>query len=547
MSKDYRASISIRRVLDSVATRLLLLALCIVTIGMVVRYFTLISFLREDLSQAVVGQQQALASYVAHDIDGKLSQRQSVLQNLASTLPPALLAQPGALHAWLKQHLAINPWFSEGVTVFTPRGLALTRYSPQLGSSTFLTLDPVLLNSGRTGDVAIGRPRLDPRRKIAVLSIVAPIKNRRHQVTALLVGTTALSSPGFLDSLMPQNNNRTPGGLLLVSPRDRLMVTPSVSGLQLSRANPALTSAAAPIANQSDISSTAGETVIASAAVPSTGWRVVAYLPGSIVFSAISKVQHFFFKNAALAIVAFTLITGCGLLLVFRPLFHAARHADRMTRGELPLEPLPALRNDEVGHLIAAFNRLLSKLRHHQAELARMAHHDPLTGLPNRMLLSDRLQQVLAQAKRKQTRVGLLFLDLDGFKQINDTFGHKAGDEALRQIAQRLNSMIRQEDTLARIGGDEFVLLLSDLGVDAQEAVNTVAAKCIQALDTPIKIADQACLVGVSIGIAIGNQDSTSDALLQAADRAMYLAKKTGRGGFLNDQFDLSLNPGDSH
>jgi diguanylate cyclase (GGDEF)-like protein len=244
--------------------------------------------------------------------------------------------------------------------------------------------------------------------------------------------------------------------------------------------------------------------------------------------------QHFLIKNAVFAILVFAVLSSIGLYFVLRHLFYAAEHADRMTRDELPLEPLPVVRDDEVGHLISAFNRLLIKLNDHQTELTRMAHHDTLTGLPNRAHLSERLRQVLALARRNETQVGLLFMDLDGFKNINDTLGHEAGDEVLRQVAKRFANTLRESDTLARIGGDEFVLLLSDLEDDnAEEAVSTVAAKCIDALKTPFFIFGTSCIVGVSIGIALWDRESSADNLLRAADRVMYQAKKTGRGKYI--------------
>ena len=116
-----------------------------------------------------------------------------------------------------------------------------------------------------------------------------------------------------------------------------------------------------------------------------------------------------------------------------------------------------------------------------------MAFHDALTGLPNRKLLVDRTVQALARANRQHTRVVLPFLDLDGFKVINDTHGHEAGDEALRQVAQRLSGLVRQGDTLARLGGDEFVLLAPDIAEPIEAPVQVLADKCLAAIAMPIE------------------------------------------------------------
>ena len=204
-----------------------------------------------------------------------------------------------------------------------------------------------------------------------------------------------------------------------------------------------------------------------------------------------------------------------------------------MTSGALPLAPLPVARDDEVGHLTAAFNRLLEKLMASRAELAQMANHDHLTGLPNRLLLADRMHQTLARSDRNGTGLAVLFLDLDDFKPINDQLGHEAGDLALVEIARRLSSVVRETDTLARVGGDEFVIVISDLAKVsevAQSAACAVASKCIEAVSAPMSIKHEMRSVGISIGIAMGTGTSSFDDLLSAADTAMYLAKqKKGR------------------
>uniref|UniRef100_E6QNG4 Diguanylate cyclase n=1 Tax=mine drainage metagenome TaxID=410659 RepID=E6QNG4_9ZZZZ len=217
---------------------------------------------------------------------------------------------------------------------------------------------------------------------------------------------------------------------------------------------------------------------------------------------------------------------------VMQPLMSAAQHADRMTLGETPLELLPVVRNDEVGHLTAAFNRVLSKLLESRAELTHIAHHDTLTGLPNSQLLADRMRQALARAQRRHGKVAVLFLDLDGFKLINDGLGHEAGNDALREVAERLRGTIRGEDTLARIGGDEFVILLSDLNGDARKSAEVVAIKCQTVFQEPFLIRGRSCRLGTSIGIAEGDGGCVPENLLLAADQAMYRAKEAGRGQF---------------
>jgi diguanylate cyclase (GGDEF)-like protein len=143
------------------------------------------------------------------------------------------------------------------------------------------------------------------------------------------------------------------------------------------------------------------------------------------------------------------------------------------------------------------------------------------------------MQQVLARAQRSNNRIALLFLDLDGFKPINDTLGHEAGDEALKEIARRLQGVVRKADTLARVGGDEFVLLAADLENPVGDRARTLATKCIDAVSKPMTLKGSVCNLGVSIGIAFSDGTCSADSLLAAADKAMYEAKQKGRGCYV--------------
>lgn len=181
---------------------------------------------------------------------------------------------------------------------------------------------------------------------------------------------------------------------------------------------------------------------------------------------------------------------------------------------------------------------LASSLHRAHQELHFLALHDSLTKLPNRTLLEDRLNQEIANAKRSQRPFSLLFLDLDGFKQVNDAFGHQTGDRLLTEVAQRIQATVRASDTVARMGGDEFVLI-----ADAQEPADaaSLADKLIHAIRQPFSIAGQVCEVTVSIGIALYGSNGTSwQELLKNADAAMYHAKALGRNTYCF--FDVSLN-----
>jgi diguanylate cyclase (GGDEF)-like protein len=166
-----------------------------------------------------------------------------------------------------------------------------------------------------------------------------------------------------------------------------------------------------------------------------------------------------------------------------------------------------------------------------QSELYYLAHYDSLTGLPNRMLFSDRLEQACRDAERKGQLVALLFIDVDRFKQINDSLGHSFGDAVLRAIAERLKISARRADTVARLGGDEFVILMEDL--EDSDNVEVVALRVVDSMREPIDLLGHSLVVTVSVGSALYPSDDTEiSPLLAKADAAMYEAKSNGRDGF---------------
>ncbi|OAI50636.1 hypothetical protein AYO46_09710 [Betaproteobacteria bacterium SCGC AG-212-J23] len=200
-----------------------------------------------------------------------------------------------------------------------------------------------------------------------------------------------------------------------------------------------------------------------------------------------------------------------------------------------------------LGSAMVLLRRAQAELRNAALQLERdaqrlsfLAHHDTLTGLPNRAMFAERAREAVAHARRHEKNAALLFLDLDGFKEVNDKLGHDTGDALLKAIAARLRAAVRGDDFVARIGGDEFCVLLQDIA-DRGEAAS-VAQKLVLELGKPYRIAEHDLVCGASIGIACVPHDGDDvDTLLRLADKAMYRAKGRGRNSY---QF-FSAAPGE--
>jgi diguanylate cyclase (GGDEF)-like protein/PAS domain S-box-containing protein len=243
---------------------------------------------------------------------------------------------------------------------------------------------------------------------------------------------------------------------------------------------------------------------------------------------------------------------------------------DRRKNGELyaALMSISAVRLDDysIQHYVGVFSDI-SKFKAHEEELDRIAHYDPLTGAPNRRLLIDRLENAINRAERTERTLAVCFLDIDDFKLINDGRGHSSGDRLLIEVAENLKGVLRADDTLARIGGDEFVLLLS--GISSTQECSQILDRILKAVNTPVRIDDTVMGVTASIGVSLFPDDNVdADTLLRHADQAMYQAKDAGknryclfdivsnqkaqthrtyldllRGALLNEQFELHYQP----
>ena len=230
------------------------------------------------------------------------------------------------------------------------------------------------------------------------------------------------------------------------------------------------------------------------------------------------------------------------------PIIHLAKIANEIAEsGNYHLRAQSNFKG-EIGQLISVFNGMLNKIDGREQELealvlhrtqelellnqqlANQAYHDSLTKLPNRSLFEDRLKQSIAHAAREGTQVALMFIDLDNFKEVNDTWGHAAGDALLCQVARRLESQCRKMDSVARIGGDEFTLLLI---LEEDDDISEISRRIIDIFQVPFDILDKPLLITMSIGVAIYPIHGYDyDVLKTKSDEAMYQAKRLGRNQF---------------
>ncbi len=248
---------------------------------------------------------------------------------------------------------------------------------------------------------------------------------------------------------------------------------------------------------------------------------LVATLVPVIVFFVLGNI----IITAAAAVGAGLVIGGISGFVsgnfIVKPIDDICEQAKLLAKNQ-PIEVIETTRKDELGKLTKLINSLSDR-----DKAIREANQDALTGLANRRYLLQRLEGALA----RDESVATFFIDLDGFKPINDTYGHEAGDEALLMVADRLKACVREHDILCRLGGDEFVICL--IGLADREVMKTRADKVLELLNTPFWIGDNRIKMGGSIGISVAPDDAKeAEPLLNAADEAMYAAKQGGKNAY---------------
>lgn len=522
------------------------LGIALVAASIVFRLVFALPFAQEQLRALAAAQQLSIASYMARDIDHSIVARRALIGELAGTMPTELLTQRKMLVEWLKERQRLNPLFNSGLLVLHPDGSGIAGSYPIVAGNEKLSFsDREWFQAALKSDTPVmSRPQRGRISGNPIIIMAAAVRDADRQVVAVMTGVAALNAPGFLDGLQ-ENRLGATGSILLISPADKLFVDASDPAMIL-KPTPA------PGVNLLHDRAMAGyrgagvtvnakgvEELSAMASIPSTGWFVVARMPTAEAFHLIDILRGMVWQSSLLVIAGGLAALLFFLPRIFRPLTDTAKAMREMADGRRELAVLPVRREDEVGRVVAGFNYLVARLSEKEAALKAsqermefMAHHDSLTGLYNRAMLEDHLQQALARAERTGSRFAILFCDLDRFKPINDEYGHDIGDAVLVQVAERLSQGRRRIDTVARLGGDEFVILLADLD-NARADAQKLATQYVEAIGTPYSVDGKTFSLSISIGITLyqGGPASSSQ-LLSQADIAMYQAKREGKNRF---------------
>jgi hypothetical protein len=285
------------------------------------RYKFITDFLRADLETVISAQQETIARYVANDVGYKISERQALLETLATTLPVELLKKPVALHAWLAERYALQPLFSHGLFITDRKGVALADFPEMPYRVQTDYSDRDYFQAALQGKSWIGRPVVGRATKVPILPMATPIKNAAGEVQGVLVGITALSAAGFLDQLALSKLGKT-GGFLLISPRDRMFITATVPEMVLKPTPADGVNALHDRAMQGyrgtgvTINAQGVEEISSIVSVPNTDWFVVARLPTAEAFAIVGRTQNYLLTRSLMVVLGFVFFACIGMYFV---------------------------------------------------------------------------------------------------------------------------------------------------------------------------------------------------------------------------------------
>lgn len=503
--------------------------------------------LKSEIKNQINKEQYTQAKFIAKDIQHKIEERTQFLVALAENIPTQKIQSETFLIDTFKRYMAFTHFFPQGFAVVRPNGVGVIAEYPFIpGRKDLLVTDSEwLIRAKNSKDIVISLPL---RSKVVdgVLVIIAKaLRDKNGRVLGILEAPIFLNRPGFMEYIFKQDFSER-SDILVISRSNQMFLASSNPSLVL---KPTPKSAMAGffyevmggLNGYGEMVNDRGDNMLAAAAdINSPDWFVIVRAPVEKVYQTINESLRVAILNGLIVSFFVFLAITFFLFLFFNPLKEAAESVRNMVLHKNSLSHIKGYKDDEIGDLIIGFNAVIDmvnerndKLEKSNAVFESLSQIDGLTKVFNRRWLDHTLNQLWQVKTRSQAPLTLLLIDVDYFKKFNDTYGHIAGDDCLKKIAQTIQETIRRPtDFFARYGGEEFVILLES---DIEEGV-AVAEKVRLAISR-LKITHSESsykYVTISLGVAsvIPKLNGKPVELIKQADLALYESKQGGRNRY---------------
>ena len=494
--------------------------------------------LGERQMRAVVGDQQfALLSSAAAYIDEDLASKKTLIMAMGEQLAQSDYSAPSAIQQFLEAHTSLREEFFNVIALDSTGNLIANLNDRRaIGTSNFSKRD-YFIDTVSSREGLISAPFQSALSKKPVVIVTEPVFDSEGRLLYILGGSIDLQKPRFFGQLEALKPGKS-GYLFMLTKQGKIIHHPDKERIlmnvkdEVGGAVPSTLAAINGFEGWIDGTSKRGvKALIAYKKLVHTDWIIGAVYPLDEAFAPLIDMR----KKALLASAAIAIVAGLiGWLAVMRlllPLATLRRHVADISGGSLNIEVFDVARQDEFGELSRAFFILSQQRREAENNLVALAHTDTLTGLHNRRMFEEVMVTAFARARRDQKQLALAYLDIDHFKHINDTYGHGTGDQVLVEFARRLKLAVRATDTVARLAGDEFVVIFENLADESQ--ASELAKRILSIIQRSFIFGDLTLAITTSIGVATNANGSASiDELIKASDDALYEAKRGGKNSY---------------
>ncbi|WP_338762251.1 sensor domain-containing diguanylate cyclase [Massilia sp. METH4] len=498
-----------------------------------------VNIVERDMTRLVGDREYALLSSAAAQMEQDLQSKRAVLRVTAEGMRAAQVFRPEAVRRHLEQMPSLDQQFFNTVAIDAKGTLMTSLSGGAAAGQTTLAAREYFQQTVATRRGLLSRPLRSALSGKPVVLLTEPVFNAAGTLQCVLAASIDLSQAEFfrhLDRLTPGRHGYmfvvTTEGIILHHPNARRLlrnVAEEDGGIVPSTRQALAGMSGWVIAkNKAGVNSLIGYRRLATA-----DWIVGIVYPTAEAFAPLVAMRQRALLRTGIAAAVAGLLGLLAIVVLLHPLETLRRQVASIRRGDAGIDSIDLTRRDEVGALSRAIHALTEERAKAEAESARLASTDSLTGLCNRRMMECELDKALMRQVRSRTGIGVAFLDIDHFKQINDTHGHGVGDAVLVEFARRLKLAVRATDLVARYAGDEFVVVFESLY--AVDELPALGGKIVDAMHPPFDIIPGGLRLTTSVGLAFGSAGSTRESLLKCADQALYVAKAAGRNGFAVD------------